>query len=75
MQIIAELDAAPRGPYWARIGYLGVTGALDTSVVIRNVRSLRPARSDLATLGAGIVARLRSGAAEYQETLDKPRGP
>ena len=35
MEIIAELEPTRRGVYCGSIGYLGATGAMDTSIVIR----------------------------------------
>jgi len=68
MQIIAEIERARRGVYCGAIGYLSVTGALDTSVAIRTA----VARDGTVVFhaGAGIVAD-SDPAAEYQETLDK----
>jgi para-aminobenzoate synthetase component 1 len=68
MQIIAELERAPRGVYCGAIGYLSVTGAMDTSIAIRTA----VARDGTVVFhaGAGIVAD-SDPAAEYQETLDK----
>jgi para-aminobenzoate synthetase component 1 len=68
MQIIAELERGPRGPYCGAIGYLSVTGALDTSIVIRTF--VVAGEQVTFHAGAGIVAD-SDPAAEYQETLDK----
>ena len=38
MEIIAELEPTRRGVYCGSIGYLGATGAMDTSIVIRTYR-------------------------------------
>lgn len=37
MQIIAELEASARGPYCGSLGFIGFTGDMDTSVLIRSV--------------------------------------
>jgi para-aminobenzoate synthetase component 1 len=75
MEIIAELEPSCRGIYCGAIGYLSVTGALDTSVVIRTYLAL--AGADAAarvyfSAGGGIVAD-SDPEDEYRETLDKGR--
>jgi para-aminobenzoate synthetase component 1 len=68
MQIIAELERAPRGVYCGAIGYISTTGAMDFNIPIRTI----VLRDELATFhaGAGIVWD-SDPAAEYQETLAK----
>jgi len=77
MQIIAELEPTQRAVYCGSIGYLSVTGALDTSIVIRTclVRGGRGERGGnvYAQVGGGIVAD-SDPEQEYRETLDKARG-
>ena len=70
MEIIAELERAPRGVYCGAIGYVSVTGAMDLNIPIRTV----VIREGEATFhaGAGIVWDSEP-AAEYQETLAKAR--
>ncbi|MGH7644960.1 MAG: aminodeoxychorismate synthase component I [Gemmatimonadales bacterium] len=68
MQIIAQLERAPRGVYCGAIGYLSVTGALDTSVAIRT--AVARDRAVVFHAGAGIVAD-SDPETEYQETRDK----
>jgi para-aminobenzoate synthetase component I len=72
MQIIAEIEEAPRGPYCGSILWLSPDGAMDASILIR---TLACEQDD-----AGWKARFRSGggivigsdpADEYQETLHK----
>jgi len=68
MEIIAELERCPRGPYCGAIGWVSVTGAMDTSIAIRTF----VVAGDRVTfqVGGGITAD-SDPAAEYQETLDK----
>ena len=70
MQIIAELERAPRGVYCGAIGYVSTTGAMDFNIPIRTI----VLRDGSATFhaGAGIVWDSEP-AAEYQETLAKAR--
>jgi para-aminobenzoate synthetase component 1 len=71
MEIIAELEPSVRGVYCGSIGYWSLTGALDTSIVIRTA----VASGGRVTFGAGggIVAD-SDPEQEYRETLDKARG-
>jgi len=71
MQIIAELEPTQRAVYCGSIGYLSVTGALDTSIVIRTYLVL--GRDVYFQVGGGIVAD-SDPEEEYRETLDKARG-
>ncbi|HET9708593.1 MAG TPA: aminodeoxychorismate synthase component I [Gemmatimonadales bacterium] len=71
MQIIAELEPTARGVYCGSIGYLSVTGALDTSIVIRAYLVL--GEDVYFQVGGGIVAD-SDPEQEYRETLDKARG-
>jgi para-aminobenzoate synthetase component 1 len=70
MQIITELERAPRGVYCGAIGYVSTTGAMDFNIPIRTI----VLRDGTATFhaGAGIVWDSEP-AAEYQETLAKAR--
>ena len=68
MQIIAELERAPRGVYCGAIGYVSTTGAMDFNIPIRTIVVQGGAASFHA--GAGIVWDSEP-AAEYQETLAK----
>ncbi len=70
MEIIAELEPSKRGVYCGAIGYWSVTGALDTSIVIRTY-VLRNGRAYFS-VGGGIVAD-SDPESEYRETLDKAR--
>jgi para-aminobenzoate synthetase component 1 len=68
MQIIAELEPSRRGVYCGAIGYWSVTGALDTSIVIRT--SVVVGQRVYFSVGGGIVAD-SDPESEYRETLDK----
>lgn len=70
MEIIAELEPSRRGVYCGSIGYLSVTGAMDTSIVIRTFLAL--GGRAYFSVGGGIVAD-SDPESEYQETLDKAR--
>ena len=70
MEIIAELEPKPRGPYCGSMGYLSFTGAMDTSILIRTC-VVQDGRVRFGA-GGGIVAD-SDPAAEYAETLDKAR--
>jgi para-aminobenzoate synthetase component 1 len=68
MELIEELERVRRGIYCGAIGYLSVTGAMDTSVAIRTV--VLAGERLLLQVGGGIVAD-SDPAAEYAETLVK----
>ena len=71
MEIIAELESSARGVYCGAIGYVSVTGDLDTNIAIRTAVA-RDGRVYLSA-GGGIVAD-SDAEQEYRETLDKARG-
>ena len=71
MEIIAELEPTQRGVYCGSIGYVSVTGAMDTSIVIRTYLAL--GGQVYFQAGGGIVAD-SDPELEYEETLDKARG-
>lgn len=71
MEIIAELEPSQRGVYSGAIGYLSVTGALDSSIAIRTAVALD--RQVYFNAGGGVVADSDPDE-EYRETLDKARG-
>ena len=71
MEIIAELEPSARGVYCGAIGYVSVTGDLDTNIAIRTAVA-RDGRVYLSA-GGGIVAD-SDAEQEYRETLDKARG-
>jgi para-aminobenzoate synthetase component 1 len=70
MEIIAELERAPRGVYCGAIGYISASGAMDMNIPIRTVTLQGGIASFHA--GAGIVWD-SDPAAEYDETLAKAR--
>jgi anthranilate synthase component 1 len=71
MQIIRELEAAPRGIYGGAVGYVSRTGDLDFAIAIRTA----VCRDDrfIVTAGAGIV-EASDPASEAEETRTKARG-
>ena len=72
MEIIDELEGEARGVYAGSIGYLGLGGGCDMSVVIRTIVM----HEDLATIGVGGAIVMQSDPEEeYQETLLKARAP
>jgi para-aminobenzoate synthetase component I len=70
MEIIAEIEKAPRGVYCGAIGYIGFNGRTDLNIAIRTAQFA----SGVARVqgGGGITAR-SSPAAEYEESLTKIR--
>ena len=72
MEIIDELEGEARGPYSGAIGYLGLSGGCDLSVVIRTI----VIDGESVTIGAGGAIVLDSDAGqEYEEMLLKARAP
>jgi anthranilate synthase component 1 len=71
MQLLADLEEAPRDAYTGSMGYLGVDGSLDLNILIRTL-TVSGSRIDFRT-GAGIVAD-SSPAAELEETRAKAQG-
>jgi para-aminobenzoate synthetase len=72
MEIIDELEGQARGVYAGAIGYVGLGGACDLSVVIRTI----VIDGAIASLGVGGAIVMQSqGEEEYQETLLKARAP
>jgi anthranilate synthase component I len=71
MEIIADIEAAPRGAYTGSFGYVNRDGSMDLNILIRtatvtgNVLDIRA--------GAGIVADSQPGR-ELEETRAKARG-
>jgi len=72
MEIIDELEGEARGVYSGAIGYLGLGGGCDLSIVIRTL----VVHGDETTLGVGGAIVMQSDAEdEYQEILLKGRAP
>lgn len=71
MEIIAELEAAPRGAYTGALGYLNRDGSLDLNILIRTL--LRQGPRLTLRAGAGIVAD-SVPARELAETRAKAMG-
>ena len=68
MEIIDELEPTQRGVYTGSIGYLGFTGQMQLSIVIRTI--IATGGTAYYQVGGGIVADSQPEV-EYQETLDK----
>ncbi len=72
MEIIDELEGEARGVYSGAIGYLGLSGGCDLSVVIRTI----VIDGETATIGVGGAIVVQSDAEEeYREMLLKGRAP
>jgi anthranilate synthase component 1 len=72
MQIIAELEGVPRGPYTGAFGYFNRDGSGDSNILIRTI-NVEADRVEIRA-GAGIVADSRPRR-ELDETRQKARGP
>ncbi len=70
MEIIADLENAPRGPYGGAVGYISFGGNMDLAITIRTAC----VESGQLTIrsGAGIVAD-SDPEKEHQETVNKAR--
>ena len=68
MEIIAELEAEPRGPYGGAIGYISFTGNMDLAITIRTA-CIEDGRLTVRA-GAGIVAD-SDPQSELVETINK----
>lgn len=71
MEIIREIEAAPRGIYCGAIGWLGYNGECSLNIAIRSL--IRTGNQLVYQVGAGIVAD-SDPENEYQETLHKAVG-
>ncbi len=70
MEIIAEVERAPRGAYTGSIGRIDANGDAAFNVAIRTLHIEDGAQSGTLGLGSGIVAD-SDAAAEWQECADK----
>jgi len=70
MELIHELEPAPRGVYGGAVGYFSYTGNMDLAITIRTVE-IRDQKMYIQT-GAGIVYD-SIAENEYEETLNKAR--
>jgi anthranilate synthase component 1 len=71
MEIIADLEATPRGPYGGAVGYIAFNGNMDLAITIRTAE-LKDGRLTVRA-GAGIVAD-SDPERERLETVNKARG-
>jgi para-aminobenzoate synthetase len=70
MEILDQLEDGPRGIYSGAVGWVGLDGSMDTSIVIRTVTWT----ADEVTFGVGgAVTALSDPAAEHAEMLTKAR--
>jgi anthranilate synthase component I len=71
MEIIADLEASPRGIYGGALGYFSFSGDMDQCITIRTI-VFRDGKAQVQS-GAGIVAA-SDPEREYFETLHKAKG-
>lgn len=71
MEIIAELEPTVRGAYCGSLGYIGLDGRMDTSILIRTITASRGWWQ--LPVGGGIVAK-SNPREEYEETWHKAAG-
>jgi para-aminobenzoate synthetase component 1 len=72
MEILEGLEPVRRGPYTGAIGWIGPDGAMQTSIVIRTF--VADGQRLTLHVGGGITWK-SDPAAEWDETVDKARGP
>ncbi len=70
MEIIHELEGAPRGPYAGAVGYISFSGNMDLCITIRTL--VHEEGRYWVQAGAGIVAD-SDPAAEHQECVNKAK--
>ena len=71
MEIIAELEPTARGAYCGSLGYIGIDGTMDSSILIRTITAGRGWWQ--LPVGGGIVAQSNPHD-EYEETWHKAAG-
>jgi para-aminobenzoate synthetase len=72
MEIIDDIEREARGVYSGALGYFGLDGSVDLSIVIRTI-VMRPGRT---TIGAGgAIVTQSDPAEEFEEFLLKARAP
>jgi para-aminobenzoate synthetase component 1 len=72
MQVLERLEPVRRGPYTGAAGWIGADGAMQTSILIRTF--VADGQRLTLHVGGGITWR-SDPAGEWQETVDKARGP
>ena len=72
MEILERLETVRRGPYTGALGWIGPDGAMATSILIRTFVADGAHLS--LNVGGGMTWR-SDPAAEWDETVDKARGP
>ena len=72
MAVLEGLEPVRRGPYTGAAGWIGPDGAMQTSILIRSF--VADGHRLTLHVGGGITWR-SDPAAEWQETIDKARGP
>ena len=73
MEIIAELEPYPRGAYCGNLGYISLSGAMDSNILIRTVflADIDKATQFGVLWGGGGITALSDEDAEYEEILTK----
>jgi anthranilate synthase component 1 len=71
MEIIDEVEPNKRGPYAGAVGYIDLTGNMDTCIALRTI--VIQGRTAYIQAGGGVVYDSVPGA-EYDETVNKARG-
>jgi para-aminobenzoate synthetase len=70
MQIIDRLEDGPRGFYSGALGWFGLSGAADLSIVIR---TLTATKSQVSFGVGGAIIALSDAEEEFEETVVKSR--
>jgi para-aminobenzoate synthetase len=76
MEIIDDIEREARGVYSGAIGWFGLDGTVDLSIVIRTIVMRRSAGTKSTTIGAGGAIVMQSDPSEeFDEILLKARAP